>query len=66
MVMGGNRAALYSADSIRVMVGGNRAALHIADHRAVIVLCRIGGHNSVVVGKTSAPQHSGRTQSHHQ
>ena len=66
MTMGGNGAALHRADSIRVMVGSNRASLHRADHRAVIGLCRSGGHNSIVVGKASAPQHSGRAQSHHQ
>ena len=66
MMMGGNGAAFHRADSIRMMMSGNSAALYRADHRAIIGLCRSGGHNSVVVGKASAPQHSGRAQSHHQ
>lgn len=66
VMMSGNGAAFHRADSIRMMMSGNSAALYRADHRAIIGLCRSGGHNSVVVGKASAPQHSGRAQSHHQ
>lgn len=52
--------ALHSADNVRMMVARICATSSSTDHIVVIVLCRICGYNSVVVGKTGASQHSSR------